>query len=1031
MSDWLHLSNEISGKERGADYIIDSLYETGVDYLFGLPADSINALFDAVRKNSNLRMITCRHESNGALMASAYAKLSMRPAAISATNGPGVGHLPLGCRDAFLDEVPMIVLPGTVNHAMAGLRTFQDLDGQRLLEPWTDGVFRCESVSGLSRLDVLISRAVESRRPVAFLPSPEVLMSSTGGTKRTTRRKPRKPGSWSSSQKDIDRAEQIIATAHTLAVIVSDTRFAPDGIVDRAMKVGLLAPSAIQSPHWSRIRTQYRIFCGMHVDDWLSDVDTVLVVGSWPGELKELLKSKKVVHFTEQPSWRVNCTSYVNVCGCSAQQVWLDAVDKVSEIPKYVKTDVSNCVVLEKFDPLLGDSAVIAVEPHILPTVIVGLSERNRKFTSSFNASTVGYAIPAAIAGALAFPGRLGVAVVDRLGWTESQTEICTARKHGIDVALLYFANDAADAEKYKSEAAAFGLKVVEGWNPSSPRKLRAGETLVILEDNLFASRPASSLFRKPLDVERYVNFSSAQQYDGTISAESIALGEVAWAKSTGKVACLEIDDEAIFLRCINALADAAMDGASIVLITHESHWTYGSDKITSGLSSVELIGTSRDLDSLVVEAVSIADSINTIVHVRLLSSACEVNCRQSNFRSSNVQNVPLPSKDSLDLIENLLRRASRPIILVGGGVQDPNMIESLACLLNAPVVATMAAASCDGLPTFAGYVGSSGHFTSNQALGNADVVLMLGVSNRGFAFQLVGGSAQIIDINNDIEVLACRSEVDLSVQADCSSVVRGLLSRNVSSRDGNGQEVVKRQDSWWLSNSGKTTLYGRLRPSYVVKTLGRATQSRNDVVFTADVGINTLWLLRYLRRHERTQWTRNFATMGFGLPAAITRAEDTNLPTIAVIGDGGMGMSTSAFGLAKYAPVLCVVLNNDGLAAIRYEQEILGWPEFESGLFNPDFAALARAWGWSGRTVTTDTELNSSIHEFLKDPKPTILNVICTKHEPPMPALSPRGASIASAVFAWARQGRKGVVSAVTAMQALVGDAYDRKYRR
>ena len=52
----------------------------------------------------------------------------------------------------------------------------------------------------------------------------------------------------------------------------------------------------------------------------------------------------------------------------------------------------------------MGDSAVIAVELHILPTVIVGLSERNRKFTSSFNASTIGYAIPAAIAGALAFP---------------------------------------------------------------------------------------------------------------------------------------------------------------------------------------------------------------------------------------------------------------------------------------------------------------------------------------------------------------------------------------------------------------------------------------------------------------------------------------------------------------------------------------------------------------------------------------------------------------------------------------------------
>ena len=81
-----------------------------------------------------------------------------------------------------------------------------------------------------------------------------------------------------------------------------------------------------------------------------------------------------------------------------------------------------------------------------------------------------------------------------------------------------------------------------------------------------------------------------------------------------------------------------------------------------------------------------------------------------------------------------------------------------------------------------------------------------------------------------------------------------------------------------------KPTLAGELRPSYVVRQLDENLASDHGFAFTGDVGINTLWLFRYRRHHSSTVWSRNFATMGFGLPAALARAQLTGKPTVAAV---------------------------------------------------------------------------------------------------------------------------------------------------
>lgn len=76
-----------------AEVLWDTLVEHGVEYVFGIPGDSIDPLLDSLRRDRRIRFIQVRHEEAGAFMASAYAKKTGRLGVCMGTAGPG-GHSP-------------------------------------------------------------------------------------------------------------------------------------------------------------------------------------------------------------------------------------------------------------------------------------------------------------------------------------------------------------------------------------------------------------------------------------------------------------------------------------------------------------------------------------------------------------------------------------------------------------------------------------------------------------------------------------------------------------------------------------------------------------------------------------------------------------------------------------------------------------------------------------------------------------------------------------------------------------------------
>src|SRR5262249_8902900 len=123
-----NLWTELLGRRRMADFLVETMYQAGATHVFAMPAESLNPILDAIRKHERMQLITVRHEGNGALMASAYAKLTGRLGVCMGTAGPGASHLPIGVYDANADGAPLLAVSGQVPVHQVGSGGFQEID---------------------------------------------------------------------------------------------------------------------------------------------------------------------------------------------------------------------------------------------------------------------------------------------------------------------------------------------------------------------------------------------------------------------------------------------------------------------------------------------------------------------------------------------------------------------------------------------------------------------------------------------------------------------------------------------------------------------------------------------------------------------------------------------------------------------------------------------------------------------------------------------------------------------------------------
>jgi acetolactate synthase-1/2/3 large subunit len=154
------------------------------------------------------------------------------------------------------------------------------------------------------------------------------------------------------------------------------------------------------------------------------------------------------------------------------------------------------------------------------------------------------------------------------------------------------------------------------------------------------------------------------------------------------------------------------------------------------------------------------------------------------------------------------------------------------------------------------------------------------------------------------------------------------------------------------------------------------------DTIFTNGAGNYATWVHRF-HRFERyaTQAAPASGSMGYGLPAAVAaKAEFPNREVICFAGDGCFMMHGQEFATAvRYnLPIITVLVNNSMYGTIRMHQE-REYPGRVSatGLTNPDFADLARAYGGHGETVRETAEFAGAFQRARTSGKPSIIEII------------------------------------------------------
>ena len=112
----------------GADILIETLTDLGVDVVFGYPGGAVLPIYDALFKQNRIRHILVRQEGGAAHAAEGYARATGKPGVVLVTSGPGATNAVTGITDALMDSIPIVVITGQVATALIGSDAFQECD---------------------------------------------------------------------------------------------------------------------------------------------------------------------------------------------------------------------------------------------------------------------------------------------------------------------------------------------------------------------------------------------------------------------------------------------------------------------------------------------------------------------------------------------------------------------------------------------------------------------------------------------------------------------------------------------------------------------------------------------------------------------------------------------------------------------------------------------------------------------------------------------------------------------------------------
>jgi pyruvate dehydrogenase (quinone) len=353
------------------------------------------------------------------------------------------------------------------------------------------------------------------------------------------------------------------------------------------------------------------------------------------------------------------------------------------------------------------------------------------------------------------------------------------------------------------------------------------------------------------------------------------------------------------------------------------------------------------------------------------------------------------PVDGDLDKLAALLNASSRVTLMCGSGCAGAHEeLLALGSKLKSPMVHALRGkehVEWDN-PFDVGMTGLIGFSSGYYAMKNCDTLLMLGTDFPYRQFYPESG-VHIAQIDIRPENLGRRAAIELGLVGDVAATIEALLPRLRQKTDtshlddarSDYRRARKGLDDLAKEHDGKKLIH----PQQIAKAL--SDLAADDAVFTADVGLPTVWSARYLAMNGKRRLIGSFwhGSMANAMPQAIgVQCAFPGRQVISMSGDGGFSMLMGDFlTLVQVGlPVKVVVFNNSALGFIELEQKSTGFINTGTDFKNPNFAAMAEAVGVRGIRIERPDDVERGIASALAHDGPVLVDAVVNRMELAMP---------------------------------------------
>lgn len=476
------------------------------------------------------------------------------------------------------------------------------------------------------------------------------------------------------------------------------------------------------------------------------------------------------------------------------------------------------------------------------------------------------------------------------------------------------------------------------------------------------------------------------------------------YARSTGKTGVCLVTSGPGTTNLVTGIATANMDSVPMVCFTGQVPTSLIGKESFQEVDTVSIMKTickyvvtvkkREELGDIIQKAFWVAGEGKPGVAVVDIPKDIQQEQGSGLYTSSRRihRETPLPKeqiKQGLDLVKS----ASRPLFLAGGGVNIAQAGEEMTCLaekMGIPVVSTIMGKGSipSDHPLYLGNIGIHGSFAANMAVRECDVLFAVGTR---FTDRIIGNAgefacqATVIHADIEKELISRTIPADLAIIADARNLISFLLLHAVPL---NTEEWVNRTKLWKQEQPLAVKKNGPEEIS-AQAIIGEINDIFDCAVITADVGQNQMWAAQFLQLNsdKKLITSGGMGTMGYGFPAAIgAKLGNPERTVIAICGDGGFQMNIQEIATAMIyeLPIIICIFNNGYLGNVRQWQEMFydkhysstctcyrkscpkdcSAPSVDCPAYLPDFVKLAKSYGAKGIRVSKAEEIRSALVE-------------------------------------------------------------------